>query len=197
MSGSTESEPLAEPGGQPEVAAPPEAEALAPPSGEPAGLIPGRRLPRSTWLVAIFGALILPVAVAAGLTWFAAVSTNHSSDAASARIVSAADMEREYGIKVNLVTVTAAGGLVDLRFTVVDKDKAMAVLHDGDNMPQLVVEPSATVIRAPTGMRHKVTILDGGSYFILYSNPGGAVQAGTSVSVVIGDIRLEPIAAQS
>ena len=46
-------------------------------------------------------------------------------------------------------------------------------------MPELLVEPSGTVIRAPTGMRHKVTILDGGSYFILYSNPGGAIQAGT------------------
>jgi hypothetical protein len=64
-------------------------------------------------------------------------------------------------------------------------------------MPELLVEPSGTVIHAPTGMRHKVTLLDGGNYFLLYSNPGGAVQAGTEVSVVIGDIRLEPLDAQS
>jgi hypothetical protein len=150
-----------------------------------------------TWLAAIAGVLVLPLVVAAGLTISAGGSSTTASNAAAARLVSAADMEQEYGIKVNLVAVTADGGLVDLRFTVVNKDKAIHVLHDGASMPELLVEPTGAVIHAPTGMRHKVTILDGGNYFLLYSNPGGAVQAGTEVSVVIGDIRLESLRAQS
>ena len=42
-----------------------------------------------------------------------------------------------------------------------------------------------------------MTVLDGASYFVLYPNSGGAIQAGTGVSVVIEGIRLEPIVAQS
>ena len=179
------------------AAAVPETQEPVPIPLEPAGSTPTRRMPRRTWLAAVAGVLVLPIAVAAGLTISAAGSGTMASNAAAARVVSAADMEQEYGIKVNLVAVTAAGGLVDVRFTVVDKDKAIHILHDGASMPELLVEPTGTVIHAPTGMRHKVTLLDGGNYFLLYSNPGGAVQAGTEVSVVIGDIRLEPLDAQS
>jgi hypothetical protein len=179
------------------TAAVPETQDLEPAPLEPAGVKPARRLPRRTWLAAIAGVIVLPVLVAAGITWSAAGSATTSSNAAAARVVSVADMQQQYGIKVNLVGVTAAGGLVDVRFTVIDKDKAIGILHDGTSMPELLVEPSGAVIHAPTGMRHKVTILNGGNYFLLYSNPGGAIQAGTQVSVVIGDIRLEPITAQS
>ncbi len=180
------------------AAAVPETPDPVPAPLEPAGLTPARRLRRRTWLAAAAGVVLLPLAVAATLTYAtsgAGVPSN--ADVAAARVVSAAEMEQDYGIKVNLVGVTAAGGLVDLRFTVVDQAKALHILHDSTVMPVLLVEPSGAVIRAPTGMRHKVTLLDGGNYFILYSNPGGAVQAGTRVSVVIGDVRLEPLDAQS
>ena len=180
------------------TAAVPEAQDSAPAPTEPAGVTPRRRLRRRTWLAAIAGALVLPLAVAAAITWSTAGSSDPAAAAAAAaRVVSASDLEQEYGIKVNLVAVTAGGGLVDVRFTVLDQDKALHILHDGTTMPELLVEPSGRVIHAPTGMRHKVTVLDGGTYFILYSNPGGTVQAGTQVSVVIGDIRSEPLSAQS
>ena len=181
------------------AAAVPETGDPVPARVEPAGVtVSRRRLPRRSWLAALAGVVLLPLAVAAVLTYASAgAGVPSNADAVAARVVSAAEMEQQYGIKVNLVGVTAAGGLVDLRFTVVDKDKALHILHDAAVMPELLVEPSGTVIRAPTGMRHKVTVLDGGNYFILYSNPGGAVQAGTHVSVVIGDVRLEPLDAQS
>jgi hypothetical protein len=178
-------------------AAVPETQDPAPAPLEPAGATPTRRLPRRTWLAAVVGVLVLPLLVAAALTYTATGSSSPAANAAAARVVSAAEMESDYGIKVNLVAVTAGGGMVDLRFTVIDKSKADHIMHDASVMPALLVEPSGTVISAPTGMRHKVTILDGGNYFMLYSNPGGAVQAGTSVSVVIGDVRLEPLDAQS
>ena len=165
---------------------------------EPAGATPTRRrFPPRTWLAAFVGVLALPIAVAAGITFTTAGPGHSDSNAASARVVSAADLETEYGIKVNLVGVSAGGGMIDLRFTVTDKDKATHILHDATVMPELLVEPSGTVIHAPTGMRHKVTILDGGNYFILYPNPGGAIQAGTQVSVVIDSVRLAPLGAQS
>jgi hypothetical protein len=179
------------------AAAVPETQDPAPAPLEPAGVNPARRLPRRTWLAAIAGVLVLPLLVAAALTYTAAGPGDPAADAAAARVVSAADMEQDYGIKVNLVAVSAAGGMIDLRFTVTDKEKAAHVLHDATVMPELFVEASGAVVRAPTGMRHKVTLLDGGNYFILYPNPGGAIQRGTQVSVVIGDVRLVPLDAQS
>lgn len=179
------------------VAAVPEPGNAGPAPLEPARVSPARRLPRRTWLAAMAGVVILPIAVAAVLTVTAAGSIGSVSDAAAARVVSAADMEEEYGIKVNLVGVTAAGGLVDLRFTVVDKDKAAHVLHDAASMPELLVESRGAVLSAPKPMAHKLTLLDGASYFLLFPNSGGVVQGGTPVSVVIDRIRLAPIDAQS
>jgi hypothetical protein len=180
------------------AAAVPEIQDPVPAPQGPAGATQTLRVRRRTWLAAMVGVLVLPVAVAAAIT-FTAAGSGVPSDAAvaAARVVSAADMESEYGIKVNLVGVSAGGGMIDLRFTVTDKDKAIHLLHDATVMPELLVEPSGKVIRAPTGMRHKVTVLDGGSYFILYPNPGGAIQAGTPVSVVIDSVRLAPLNAQS
>ena len=180
------------------AAAVPETGDPVPAPQEPAGATPARRrFPPRTWIAAFAGVLVLPIAVAAGITFTTAGANRSDSNAAAARIVSAADLETEYGIKVKLVAVSAGGGMIDLRFTVTDQDKALHLLHDATVMPELLVEPSGTVIHAPTGMRHKVTILDGGNYFILYPNPGGAIQAGTPVSVVIDSVRLAPLDAQS
>jgi hypothetical protein len=179
------------------AAAVPETQDPEPAPLGPAGANPARRLPRRSWLAAIAGVIILPVVVAAGLTWSAANSGTTSSDAAAARLVSAADMEREYGVKVTLVAVTAAGGLVDLRFTILDKAKAARLFHDDAAMPELYVEATGAVISHQMAMAHKVTLLDGATYFLLYPNSGGMIQAGTQVSVVIDAIRLAPITAQS
>ena len=179
------------------AAAVPEAQDPVPAKPGPAGVTPRRRVRRRTWLAAIAGVLVLPVAVAAGLSWTAATTDIFQTKAADARVVSASEFEAQYGIRVNLVAVSARGGMIDLRFTVTDRSKAEYLLHDAETEPALFVESSGAVIRAPTGMRHKVTILDGGSYFILYANPGGAIQSGTPVSVVVNDIRLAPISAQS
>ena len=196
MTGNLEHETLPGPEPQPATAATPAGEPAIHPAAPAAGA--GRLRPRRrTWLAAIAGVLVLPVAVAAGISWTATTTDIFRTHAADARVVSAADLEEQYGIRVNLVAVSAAGGMIDMRFTVTDQSKAEALLHDATTEPALYVESSGAVLRAPTGMRHKVTILDGGNYFILYGNPGGAIQAGTPVSVVINDIRLAPITAQS
>lgn len=152
-----------------------------------------RRLP---WLAVIAGVLVVPLALAFGITW-TAPGLAGAARAADAQVVSAADMEQEYGIKVTLVAVIAAGGLIDLRFTVVDKGKAEHFLHDSATLPALYVESSGAVLRTSRAKAHKMTVLDGASYFVLYPNSGGAIQAGTGVSVVIEGIRLAPVAAQS
>jgi hypothetical protein len=177
-------------------AAVPEAQDPGPAPSEPAG---GRRArPRvRPWVLAVAGALVLPIAVAAGLTFTATSTDLFTQKAVDARLVPATELEQVYGIKVNLVAVTADGGLVDLRFTVLDKDKAEVVLHEAQSLPELLIAGSGAVLRAPQANAHKLNLIDGASYFLLFPNSGGLVQAGTEVSVVVDGIRLEPIAAQS
>jgi len=161
-------------------------------------VVAGRgRLRLRPWVLAIAGALVLPLVVASVLTLMAASTDLFVQQATGARVVSAADLEQEYGIKVNLVAVTADGGLVDLRFTVLDKDKAAHVLHDAATLPQLLLPDKGAVLRAPQPHAHKLALVDGASYFLLFPNSGGLVQAGTSVSVVIDQVRLEPVSARS
>jgi len=177
-------------------AAVPEAQDPGPASPEPAAG-PRARLRIRPWVVAIAGALVLPLVVAAGLTFTATSTDLFARKAADARVVSAAELEDEYGIKVNLVAVTAGGGLVDLRFTVVDTAKAGHILHDAATLPELLLPDNGAVLRAPQPHAHKLKLVDGASYFLLFPNSGGLVQAGVPVSVVIDAIRLEPVSAQS
>jgi hypothetical protein len=144
----------------------------------------------------LFGVLIVPLCVVATLTLPAAARTR-AAEAADARVVDATALEDEFGIRVTLVAVTADGGLVDLRFTVLDRTKAEHVMHDATTMPALYVERSGRLLTASHPLAHKVTVLDGATYFLLYANSGGAIQGGTPVSVVIDDQRTTPIAAQS
>jgi hypothetical protein len=142
------------------------------------------------------GVLLAPLATIALLT-LPAVTPSKLDLATAARVVDAAALEEEYGIKVTLIAVTADGGLVDLRFMVSDSAKAAHLMHDAASMPQLLVQRNGRVLSASHPLAHKVTVLDGATYFLLYPTSGGAVQGGTSVSVVIDDLRTTPITAQS
>lgn len=141
------------------------------------------------------GAFLLPLLLAVGLT--AAAGSPARPSVASLPVVSADELRDRFGISVDLVGVTAAGGLVQLRFTVTDEVKASAAFHDKASMPSLAVEGRGIRIDPPGGMAHHFRIVGGASYFVLYANPGGSVQAGTPVSVIVGGVRLAPIIAQS
>jgi hypothetical protein len=172
--------------------------ATPPPIAPPAGdrLSGARSGAYRSWITVLAGILIVPLAVVAALT-LPATARSRASEAAAARVVDAAALEAEFGIRVTLVAVTADGGLVDLRFAVVDQAKAGHLLHDVASMPALFVERSGRLLTASHPLAHKMTIVEGATYFLFYPNSGGAIQSGTAVSVVIDDLRTTPIEAQS
>ena len=114
-----------------------------------------------------------------------------------ANAVSAKVLEERYGARVDLVATAALGGMVELRFTVLDVKKADALFHDPDKMPRLLVEGVGQTLDPPPGMKHSMKMVNGGSYFILYGNRGGHVKEGSKISVIVGDIRLEHQTAKS
>jgi hypothetical protein len=115
----------------------------------------------------------------------------------AAKVVDAAVFEERWGIRVTLIGVTADGGLVDFRYTVIDGDKALAMLDDIQNRPVLVDEAANTILLPSTPpSTHRGPPLPGQTFILLYSNPNGVVQIGSQVSVIIGDMRLEHLAAK-
>ena len=148
---------------------------------------------RPRWLVVIAVlALILGTAVAARWAFDRPDDIRAGSTA-----VDAQGMAARYGIDVNLLAVTAAGGMVQLRYQVVDPDKADRVVHDPSLAPVLIVEKTGeTIIMNSPPHHHGSELQLGGTYFFLMANANNAIHRGTEVTLLIGDARLEHITAE-
>ncbi len=132
-----------------------------------------------------------PSATPAGVPAPATVVEAASGGATS---ITATTLEEEYGIHINLLAVTAAGGMVDLRMKIVDAAKATEFFSTPANFPVLRVGDGAVTLEAPEDSRQAVLNLhDGSLVVLLYPNTQGAVTPGDAVTVVFGDLALEPI----
>ncbi|MFM8319394.1 MAG: hypothetical protein ACKOC5_00650 [Chloroflexota bacterium] len=164
----------------------------------------GRHARRPGWALAM--ALLLLAGGLAALWasgWTALPAGRDHSDAAhpgaaqpGGPYVTMDELEARYGLRVTLIGVTAAGGMVDFRFRVTDAAKTAALFASHQGMPSLRVLDRDVTVSAPDGSPHMLTFEDGKVYYFLFGNPSGAVQPGSLVSVSIGDLQLEPQAAQ-
>lgn len=107
--------------------------------------------------------------------------------------VSAAGLAERSGVRVVRVATTGGGGLVDLRYQVVDPGAAAAV-HDADTPPAVVNERTGAVIdRLFMGHMPHSRPKAGVSYYLVFANTGDAIHAGDRVAVVLGKARLEHV----
>jgi hypothetical protein len=109
-------------------------------------------------------------------------------------LVTAEGMAARAGIDVSLIAVTAAGGLVEFRYQVVDPDKADRLVHDPTMRPIIVAEDTgATLVLSERPHQHAAELELGGTYFFLHANASNALHEGSRVTLVIGDARLEHV----
>ena len=106
-------------------------------------------------------------------------------------VVNADGLVQQSGVKITQVAVTGDGGLVDLRFKVVDPDRANAV-HDPATPPAVVDEESGLVVHELL-MNHSHTgpYKAGVTYYLVFNNPGNWVHHGSRVSVMLGNAQVE------
>jgi hypothetical protein len=105
-------------------------------------------------------------------------------------------LEAQYGLRVNLVAVTGAGGFIDIRLKMVDGEKAKLLLADAQNFPTPFAKSGVT-LNAPADTKSQtIEFISGGNLFIMYPNAGNAVTQGSPVTIVFGDTALEPINAK-
>ncbi|MBW7885935.1 MAG: hypothetical protein H3C34_25550 [Caldilineaceae bacterium] len=112
------------------------------------------------------------------------------------RVLTPEALEEEYGIRIRLVGVTAGGGLIDLRFRVVDLEKALPLLGSHVTMPVIVAEESNVSLEAPAETMHHDNLVEDRLYYMHYPNAGNAIKPGMKVALVMGDVRVESITAQ-
>ena len=151
----------------------------------------------------IHGLILLPVvaAILAYTIWNSLPQERQSAvqEAAVApvTVISAQTLAERFGLQMTLIAVTAGGGIVDVRYKILDKEKAAYLLDDADNPPTLFIEENGlTLKQAGRAMKHNAELKDNANYFMLYPNTQNAVRHGTPVSVVFGTLRLAPIASQ-
>lgn len=96
-----------------------------------------------------------------------------------------------WGVEPTLLALSAAGSMIDLRYRVIDAEKARPLL-DRSVKPVLIDEASGARLIVPeppkVGMlRSSSPPREGLVHFVLFANPGKLLKAGASVTVEIGD----------
>lgn len=106
--------------------------------------------------------------------------------------------EARLGIRVEGLRRSADGFMLDFRYRVVDPERARLIM-DRAMKPYLIDEGSGAKFLIPSSpkvgpMRQTTRRPESGRvYWLLFANPARHVQAGSLVTVVVGDVRLEHI----
>ena len=107
--------------------------------------------------------------------------------------ISQSTLEEKYGLHVNLVAVTGAGGFVDLRLKMVDAEKAKLLLADRKAFPALFTAHGTTLNAPEETKSQNLEFVSGRNLFIMYPNSSNAVRRGETIRLLFGDIALEAI----
>ena len=168
-----------------------------PPEGRRWGRRWGRRHAR---LVGSLTGVVVVVAVAALALWLAQPS-GRGEQASAAKVpvawgrpaVSAPGLAQRTGVTITQVAVTGGGGLLDLRFKVLDPDKAHAI-HDPATPPALVDERTGLVInQLLMNHAHSGEYTPAVTYYLVFENTGNWVQRGSKVTVLLGNAQVEHV----
>jgi len=111
--------------------------------------------------------------------------------------ISQSILEEKYGLHVNLIAVTAVGGLVDVRLKIVNGEKAKSLLQDPAFFPALWIADNNVTLNVPEDTKaQEIQFKDNSNLFLIYPNVGSAVKPGTPVTIVFDDLQVEPILAK-
>jgi hypothetical protein len=132
--------------------------------------------------------ICLRVALQPGTAGTPSISVGHPA----AAVPASPELEAVWGLRFTNVIVLADNGGVELRYQVLDHEKA-AKIHLGDPMsnqlPTLRVDGSHAQVSPSTVLMHfhHGDTVSGESYSIVYGNAGGVVRSGEYVTIVMKD----------
>jgi len=153
--------------------------------------------PRIRWMVLISVGMALGILAAA------------CSAGSQGQVAGSATVEAELGIRVLRVSVTAGGGLIDVRYQVTDANKAAVALKNAKHRSHGTLDPEAIkgsllLIDESSGYALTETTLHmlgraqasraspeaGKAYYILFTNTNGLIEPGDRATLMINELRL-------
>lgn len=144
---------------------------------------------------------VLAAAVIGVLLWLTRGPAEPAGAAADGQVavawgrpaVGADELVRRSGVRITQVTVSGGGGLVDLRYQVVDPDAANA-LHDPRTPPAVIDEESGLVVHdLLMNHAHSGAFKAGITYYLVFTNPNNWIHQGSVVTVLLGDAQVEHV----
>jgi hypothetical protein len=114
--------------------------------------------------------------------------------AAATQVPTSAAIESKYGIRFTLVAVTAGGGMIQVRYQVIDSTKTEAI--HGTELAPYVVDSHGNKYADPGMVGHShvgKTQASGSTDYILLANARGGVKAGSFVTIKVGDLELRNV----
>ncbi len=103
------------------------------------------------------------------------------------------EIEEKFGVRFTFLAVTAGGGMVELRYRVVDEDKAANFGHFTETAPLLISEENGDFVDVTIMGLHNHRVEPGRTYYILYRNTKNALKSGYPVTIAIGDLQLKHV----
>ena len=139
------------------------------------------RLGHNRW---IFRALVVLLAVACVVAGSWTLRPGSARAGGRYDVPHSAAMEAKLGIRVVQASVVADGGLVELRYTVLDTGKATTFQNDVHHPPVLRgSKHTGTPLYRTALMKQGHDLRPGQTYYILYMNNGGAVHPGDTLTI--------------
>jgi hypothetical protein len=111
-------------------------------------------------------------------------------------VVSAQGLVETSGVKLVRVALSGSGGLVDVRYRVIDPDKATSI-HAADSPPLILDQRSGAIVnQLLMAHLHHGRPTVGITYYLLFLNPGNVIRRGSRVSIQLGGARVEGVTVQ-
>ena len=108
----------------------------------------------------------------------------------------AAILADTYGIQFTLIGISQTSGFIELRYTVMDPDKALDINHYVELYPKLIAEKNGKVLLAPQVLKHEHNLEAGRSYYFFINNQHGTLSPGDLVTIQVGDVQVKHFKAQ-
>lgn len=105
------------------------------------------------------------------------------------------EIEEKFGVRFSLLAVTADGGMIELRYRVIDEGRAANFGHYSETAPMLIAEDTGDVVDVTIMGLHNHRVEPGRQYYVLYRNTGRAIESGRPVTIALGDLELEHVVA--
>jgi hypothetical protein len=102
-------------------------------------------------------------------------------------------LESTTGVRFTQAAVVADGGLIELRYVVLDTQKASAFQNDTKHPPQLRNERSGKLAWRAALMKQGHELRPGQSYYLLYFNAQGAIKRGDKIAIDAGQRHLQHV----